>query len=321
MKALIKIINTHFWKSILGPFFAFGFPIIFIAILGTLLGYAGMFGGLIIISSMSVSLTSMPQAIFEFKNSTLLKRIGVTPIKPWMFLLTATIYYTIIMIIATFFAMACGILIFIGNMDVGKQITKIFVPPGASIDAIAPLVSYSFKTLLSSINWGTFTFSLLLNILVGTSLGLFLVAISKSIMTLEGISVPVLIISEFLAAQALPLDMVRDIDAIWYLGYITPFKSTTALMFQSLNPSVIGVSGLLNATASFPNGYYEMIVTDTPFNFFDLNSIYYVANSSSLDRMEVFSYPERILNLILPFIWIIFFSGLTIKFFKWSTRG
>jgi len=31
---------------------------------------------------MAIALTSMPQAIYEFKRSSLLKRIGATPIKP-----------------------------------------------------------------------------------------------------------------------------------------------------------------------------------------------------------------------------------------------
>lgn len=80
-RALFYLINTTYWNGIFGPFFSFVFPIIFITILGNMLGYDQILGGSLIVPSMSVAMCSMPQAIFEFKKSSLLKRIGVTPIK------------------------------------------------------------------------------------------------------------------------------------------------------------------------------------------------------------------------------------------------
>ena len=309
MKALIKIINLHFWKSIIGPFFAFVFPIIFIAILGTMLGYYSMFGGLLAISSMAVSLTSMPQAIFEFKRSSLLKRIGVTPIKPWMFLVITTIFYFIVMILGTIFSIVIGIAIFSGNMDVGKQISEIY--PGAS--GQHPLFAYSLKDLLSNINWGGFFWGLILNILIGVSLGMFLVSFSKTTVMIQGLGIPILILSQFLSAQVLPLYMVRDIDAIWYLGYISPFKSSTALMLQSWNPSL--------STEIFDVDKYIQQING-PFNVFDMNAEYkMMSKEGEVSSIVVFSVAERYLNMFMPFLWIGLFGGMSLKFFKWSTRG
>lgn len=315
MKALIKIINLYFWKSIIGPFFAFGFPIIFIAILGMLLGFNTMFGGLLMISSMSVSLTSMPQAIFEFKRSSLLKRIGVTPIKPWMFILVAAIYYLVVMLLGTFFSIVMGIAIFSSNMDVGKEILSTTPPfiPGYNNANNGPLVSFTLNQLLNSINWGGFIWSLLLNIMIGLSIGMLLVSLSKSTIMIQGIGIPILILSQFLSAQVLPPYMVREIDAIWYLGYISPFKSTTILMFQSWNPSVIGIEWIESAK------HYQQVIDGT-INIFDMNAIYKLMTPDG-KIMELVSKPERYINMFLPFLWIGLFSGLSIKFFKWSTRG
>lgn len=338
MKALIKIINLHFWKSIIGPFFAFGFPVIFIAILGTMLGFAGMFGGLLAISSMSVALTSMPQAIFEFKRSSLLKRIGVTPIKPWMFLVVSSLFYMLVMLVGTLFSVGVGIGIFSGNMSVGKEIVSNFQGAFPALDgstqgnvAPGPLLSYSLKTLLDNVNWGGFFFSLILSILVGTAAGMFLVSVCKSIIMIQGIGIPLLILSQFLSAQVLPMHMVRGVDAIWYLGYISPFKSTTSLMLQSWNPSIL--------TTNSPNGQWVMdvqqvhdpdkVVSATgwyytqkveSFNIFNMNSEYTIMLKSG-EPKKAFSKAERILNMILPFVWIAGFSLLSLKFFKWSTRG
>lgn len=320
MKPLIKIINLYFWKSIIGPFFAFAFPIIFIAILGMMLGYSSMFGGLLMISSMSISLTSMPQAIFEFKRSSLLKRIGVTPIKPWMFVVIAGVFYLLVMIVGTFFSIIMGIAIFSGNMNEGKEIissTPPYLPGFNPMHPVAPLYSYSLWQLLTGINWGGFIWSLLLNILIGLSIGMFLVSVSKSTIMIQGIGIPVLILSQFLSAQVLPPYMVREIDAIWYLGYISPFKSTTILMFQSWNPSITGVEWV--ETLNGGTGAYQQVITGT-INIFDMDANYKTMTSDG-KILDLVSKPERYINMFLPFIWVGLFSGLSIKYFKWSTRG
>lgn len=315
MKALLKIINLHFWKSIIGPFFAFGFPIIFIAILGMMLGYYSMFGGMLAISAMAVSLTSMPQAIYEFKRSSLLKRIGVTPIKPYMFIIAAICYYIVVMIIGTFFSIIIGIAIFSGNMNNGKEImSSVMWIDGKNY----PLYSVSLGIMLSNVNWGGFIWGMLLNILVGASLGMLLVSICKSTMLIQGIGIPILILSQFLTAQVLPVDMVRKVDALWYLGYISPFKSTTSLLIQSWN-------GCVDDPAQWTISIVKEkeVIQQTmsgSFNVFDMDANYQVVDSKSSKMIDVFSKPERILNMILPFAWIGLFFGLSVKFFKWSNR-
>lgn len=319
IKALVKIINLHFWKSIFGPFFAFGFPIIFVGILGSLLGFDVMFGGLLLISSTAVALTSMPQAIFEFKKSALLKRIGVTPIKPWMFIAIAGAFYALVMVVGTLFTMVMGIAIFSKYMDVGREVTD-------------KLTSFTLSNMLAHIQWGGVIYALLLNIVVGTSLGLMIVSLTKSTIAIQGVGIPILIISQFLTAQVLPLYMVHGNDSVadpmWYLGYISPFKSTTALMLQSWNPLLVDdipkppvgpqVQTFLETFAAAGSKPHQLTISGG-FNVFDINAQYKVLDGDG-KMISIFTKPERILNLILPFVWTIIFSVVTIKKFKWSTR-
>ena len=56
-KPLFGLINESFWRGVFGPFFAFIFPIIFIAILGSVLGYSQLLGGALAIAPMSITTT------------------------------------------------------------------------------------------------------------------------------------------------------------------------------------------------------------------------------------------------------------------------
>lgn len=312
IKALIKMINLHFWKSIFGPFFAFVFPIIFVGILGSLLGYYAMFGGMLLIASTAVSLTAMPQAVFEFKKSTLLKRIGVTPIKPWMFILMTGLFYVVVMILGTIFTLIMGIAIFSGNLYEGKEISK-------------GVVSYTLSDMLAHVQWGGLIYGLLLNILVGTSIGLLIVSLTKSTLAIQGIGIPILILSQFLAGQVLPLNMIHGSSAtaspMWWLGYISPFKSTTALVLQSFNPSMNNLNEAFvttKAIGGLPNTNILLSI-NKGFNIFDINADY-TYGKSTINAVSIFTKPERVLNLILPFAWIGLFSFITVKKFKWSAR-
>lgn len=314
MRPLIKIINIHFWKSIVGPFFAFGFPVIFVAILGTLIGYQSMFAALISISSIAVALAAMPQAIFEFKQSTLLKRIGITPIKPWMFLCTSAGYYVMIMIIGTISTFCISLLIFVGNFNVGKEIAETTVPWSGGT-ATVPVIAFSISEILGNTNWGGFIWSIIMCIIVSTSLGMMIMSVSKNIMMISGLGIPILIISQFLAGQVLPISMLRPVDALWYMSYITPLKPAVSLLIQSsqgmfVTTPIFDAMGVPTAVNLIPT---ESI------NIFDINSEFHVMETSRFTD-PVFSVAENVLNLILPFVWTGLFIFISLKKFKWSTR-
>lgn len=308
MKSLLILINSHFWKSGFGPFFAFIFPIIFIAILGSLLGYQNIFGGALAISSMSVALTAMPQAIFEFKRSVLLKRIGVTPIKPWMFLVVAALFYFFIMFIATFWVIVIGIAIFSGNMNVGKEMA---VLPAIEGGDPTPVMSPTLLNYLQNVNWGGFVWGLIMNIMIGVSIGLLIVSTVKSTLAIQAIGLPVLIISQFLAAQVLPLYMINEIEAMKYLSFLTPFKYSTSLMLESW-------SGIIGKVPAQVDGkmLYSIIGEN---NIFDIYTPYMSFNKTGV-LTEFFQPYEKILNLVMPWAFTGLFCGICLKTFKWSTR-
>ena len=325
MLAIIKIINLHFWKSIFGPFFAFVFPIIFIAILGTMLGYDQVFAGSLAIPAMAVGLTAMPQAIFEFKKSVLLKRIGVTKIKPWMFLTAIGSFYVLIMFVATFFCVAVGIGIFAGYMNSGREIADNLVMNVNDSQIMYTLYAPTLKTVLDNVNWGGFVWGTIMNIITSVSIELLLVSVVKTSLGIQALGIPILIISQFLSAQVLPIGMVRSVDAMWGLSYITPFKYSTALMLESFNGTAIdnhgtvAVAGLTQGLTENVDKTIDLTIKIQSSNIFNINSNVYTYYKGP-DIINVYSKADKVVNLVLPFVWTALFGGLSVKFFKWGGR-
>lgn len=309
MKPIIYIINSHFWKSITGPFFAFAFPVIFIAILGTLLGFDQVLGGILSIPTVTVSLTILPVALFEFKSSSLLKRIGVTSIKPWMFMAAISSYYILVMILGTIFTLSMAMIIFSPYWNEGRLIEEVPIK----------IYSASFKDTLANVNWGGFIWSHIMNILVSTSLGLLVSSLCKSSLSIQGVSIPILILSEFLAAQVLPIAMVRNIDALYFVSYITPFKYSTGLIIESWNgdihlPEISNSLSILNETSQ------SLTMELTSQNIFNINQGFYAFYKNPASPMLIFNEADKVVNLIMPFVFTGLFAGVALKRFKWSTR-
>ncbi|MGL5732943.1 MAG: hypothetical protein ACRCXE_02655 [Metamycoplasmataceae bacterium] len=318
MVSVIKIINLYFWKSFFGPFFSFVFPLIFVALLGTLLGYDQLFGGAMAIASMSIALTAMPQAIFEFKRSALLKRIGVTPVKPWMFLVVAGIFYFLVMIISTFWTMGIGIALFSNFMDEGREVMPLLKLPGH--DKFLYLLSPTLGDTLRHVDWAGFFWGVIMNIIVGISLGFVLVSTSRSTLAIQGLGIPVLIISQFLSAQVLPLPMIVDVEFMKYMSYLSPFRYSTGLMIESFTSTID--FDLLQTQLDNIGVIQENIqaVIGSSSNIFDVSSPFEMLGYQTTDATVMFNKGDKIVNLIMPFAFTAVFAGIAVKTFKWSTR-
>ncbi|MDK2820011.1 MAG: ABC transporter permease [Mycoplasmataceae bacterium] len=306
MLAILKIINLHFWKSFFGPFFAFVFPLIFVALLGSLLGYDQLFGGSMAIASMSIALTAMPQAIFEFKRSALLKRIGVTPIKPWMFLAVSAGFYFVVMIVSSFWTLAVGIGIFSQYMNEGKEIMEANPAQGAFLSA-------SLGQTLANVNWAGFLWGLIMNIFVGISLGFVLVSTSKSTLAIQGLGIPILILCQFLSAQVLPLPMIINVEFMKWISYLSPFRYSTGLMIESF-------TGIMEQPVFGGPEVVTQIEIIGSANIFDINTPFEMIKYKGTTLVTMFDKTDKVLNLIMPIVFTGIFTGIAVKTFKWSAR-
>ncbi len=299
--SLFNLINHSFWRGIFGPFFAFFFPLIFIVILGSLLGYEQVLGGLLVVGPIGISVVTLPNSIFEFKKSSLLKRIGSTPIKPLFFMLTIGLFYLIVMIISLLWSFIFSLIMFSQYWEVGRVIS-------AATEAAPAVVAPSFSKVLSVVNWGGVIWGHMMSIMVGISLGMVLASFARSSMMVMSIGTIILILTLFTTAQVLPPSMIFNINYLWYGGYIiSPFKSPTSIILESWNGTAV------------VEGFKIEFLTANPF---DLNTPWmYFDMGIPPKEIQILTSEEKWLNMFLPFIWFITLISISMKKFKWSTRG
>lgn len=291
ISSLFKLVNSYYWKSVFGPITTFFMPAIYIVLIGFILGYENTMGGFLSVAATMVTLGSMPTALFEFKNSSLLKRIGATPIKPTTFLFTISSFYFLLIIAGTVFSLLFSIAVFSGYWSQGRLLS------GSGPTAIyAP----SLFAILSEVSWGQFIYGQLINVLVALVMGLAIVSISKAQSMVSGICMALLITTQFISGQILPIVSIRQIPAIWYLGYIlSPFKSGVTFVYESWNGSEIA-HNVIQAS-----------------NIFDSNPYTTLYNGGQL---TILSSDEKIVSHFIPYIWMFIFGAVALKKFKWSNR-
>ena len=308
MWTVFNLVNKYFWKGVIGPLFAFALPIIMLFFLGMTLGHEFYFPGGIAVSILTIGLVFMPQSIFEFKNSSLLKRIGTTPINPIKFLVVIILFNFIIMLVSIGLVFIFSFLVFQANLFESK-LNNIPAPSGEFY------VGASWLEMLKSVHWGSFIYSILLAITLTMVVGILLASIAKSTLFIQGIGITILMITFFVGPAVLPIGMTTQIEVIKYSSYILPFKYPISLMIESFN-GVVPSSGEI----------YMMNINDS--NIWDINSNYEVLNTFSglvgnelPSPLIIFKQYDKILNHVMPYFFVILFGFFAVGKFSWSTRS
>lgn len=298
--SLFKLINAQFIKS--GPeiFFVFGFGIIFIAFFGFITAaqtgyrseaFMGTLSGILLLQVIQGGMQSMPSAIMEFKTSVLLKRIGATPIKPWMFILSTATYYFILTIIQIAWLILWIMLMF--------SFTEFnhFLPNGTDIKISGWDMIFG---AYSQVEWGGYLFSLLYTTILSIFLGLFVASISKTSQTAQLIGMMFFFSNMFLAGLLFPISSINQIEALKVISYFTPYRYVSGLSATAwaasgniFTPNIVApLAGFPPAGASF-------------------------GDSSIYLRFGVY---DNYLNLLMPLLFIGLAVFASIKFFKWNVR-
>lgn len=330
--SLFKLTSEYFWKSWTGPFFAFIFPCICITLIGYLMSYAAVLGGAICLGSYVIAIYALPNSVYDFKKSSLLKRIGVTPLNPSWFIAIICLFYLIIMLISIIWCFLFSMMIFSPFWNKGPVARQEFESLPNWIDLRGIETQFmSLKDVLSSVEWGGYIFSFFLSVAVGTTMGMMIVSLSRTAMQLQSMSVLVIIISLLVGGQAIPMTIVRNITPIWYISYIIcPFKASLNMSTEAWNGPVsqgvgekflwlneYGIWRQLGETIHMQNFGNSTI--------WEFNKPYIQISTVLMPNVEpgevtILGKTEKIIDFILPFAWIGIFLGITKWKFRWSSR-
>ncbi|MGL5732971.1 MAG: hypothetical protein ACRCXE_02800, partial [Metamycoplasmataceae bacterium] len=204
MLTVFKLVNKYFWKGMIGPLFAFVVPIIMLFFLGQILGHEFYFPGGAAISILTIGLVFMPQSIFEFKNSTLLKRIGTTPINPAKFLVVIILFNLMLMVVSIILVFLCSFIIFAKNLNVSRMESQLEETPFAGA---------SWLQMLGGADWMSFIYATFLLLSLTMIIGILLASVARSTIFIQGVGITLLMIALFVGPAALPVGMSAQIPA------------------------------------------------------------------------------------------------------------
>lgn len=303
--AIFLLLNTHFWKSKIGPISSIVMPLLYMVIYAVIGTNTVFFSGLSSYLSFSIlplTIISMPLALVEFKSSIILRKISTSSITAFKFCLLMFGYYLIVTIIS--------------NLIV--------------ITLCATFLNKDAPEIFKTINWGQFIYSLLMVYISSLSVGLLLGVLIKKANQAQIFGFLILFISIILAGQLMPLSVLGSVDAIKYISLFSPISYSMSLMNNVLVGDSNEIIGLI-ATAN--NGSFASVVescikgqsifdVQNPFIIFD----YDFSNINGEQEFYVNGYTkiylewQKILNLIMPYVICISFITISVKKFNWTSR-
>ena len=306
MRSVLILINKYFWKGLTGPLFAFLVPIILVLFIGRIMGPAFIIPGAFMIPLLSILLIFMPQSIFEFRNSSLLKRIGTTPVKPWKFLLGISIFNIAITIAALILIFVFCFIVFLDQYD-----TKEYVL------GIKTYYELGFLDLIKYADWGSYIYFNIQIILMSILIGLLISSIARSTLFIQCVGISLMLLSLFVGPCILPISLVGSVEVVKYLGYLIPLKYPISASIEA-----------------FTSGYLNSIVNINSSNVWDVDSVYQVFNlmfirdignlqniSSDSIVITIFDKVDKILNLCIPWLFMFIFAYFVSAMFRWNNRG
>ena len=244
---LLKFINKTYWKTIVLPVMSFIFPIFYVAIIGGVWSLFSQLTPSIILPAawsigiITTTLLCIPQMIFDLQSSVLIKRLGVSKYKPWMFYLLLIAFFIVINFFSYLFLIATSYLVLMNN--------ALFV-----------------TDLLVNANYWEVLYSLFISFIMGLSIGLFLVNVCKTTVQIQIIGSIILIISVGVSGMLVPIAFLYNINYLYrIITLISPFTYTNSLLTESwfhyhvffnvlhssiFSPGTPYVSGVLNSVGT-----------------------------------------------------------------------
>ncbi len=225
--AVVTLINKFFWKSKTGPLTMLLLPLCFMIMYrlfsdGDNVFFANALPGFISLTTLPITLITLPQMLVEIKQSIILRRISTSEITAIKYNLLVASWFFVLCIFSTFIIF----ILFLAFLNSG-------------IDK------------LSFINWGDLIFSLIMFYISAISVGILISSLAKKSSSAQLIGLGVMLFTLVLAGQFVPLVVIGKVDSIKFISLASPINYSTGLLNNVLtNPGKIGIPTSLNTSGS-----------------------------------------------------------------------
>lgn len=252
------------WLRSPGPFFSFIFPLVLLLILGIVFPSPVnvLLPGIIASGATALGASSMAISVVSFRNSVILKRIAITPLRKSDFIIGVVIFYVMVAICMVFFITGVAVALY-GDFDkthTREWIQNTLIPTikqnksagadtndlcdAGTTDKCLPINIQKFY--INAVDWPAYILGSFVNIVFAISIGAFVIGLAKN--TEKAIILGILFIlpGSLLTGRFAPVSTIDSVNVIAIISRILPLRYSSNLM---INPCTY----LLQATNNVAN--------------------------------------------------------------------
>ncbi len=237
LSAMYELTMVSFMQNKGAIFFTLFFPVLLLGIFGAVfnnMGSGAMPKGILnsTIAGISVAaitgngLNGLSVRLAQWKQSTIIKRIGATPLKKWEFLVAALFFYINIMMFQAIWIVIWSFIFFHSQIGLsGEHSTIITQKAGKAVTITKIIQLHPFFIIVG----------LLLTMLFSVSLGVLLASFLNDVNTISSIAIMIFLPAAFLSGQYIPLSTIDagpPNSALSIISKIWPQRYLVAWMYH-----------------------------------------------------------------------------------------
>ncbi len=287
MIALMKLYFASWWRSFMGPIFVLVFPPLILFMLGQITPFSWIAPTYILYCALSLGVQSFAISLVQFKNSSLIKRIGQTPITRTQFVLSLFLFNFFLIILAGIFIIFIMYIYQEFNL-VQTTAWKNVITMENNVPTVTR-ISVDAKIIWEKVQWFWVIFIASIGMIYSIALGLFLAVIFKTVERTNGAGLLALFCLTFLGGVFFPIEMMQRAKLLEYWSLLTPMRYLAQSLQWAFNGS------------------------------FDFFKIFEVTKTVSKDIVtEVWSVAPIYVFLLLSLLYSAVLVGISIVKFKWE---
>lgn len=229
--SMFRLLFNYWKKSFHSIFFGFVFPIIMLTILVAVLNQKNaanqILPGLVMSASPVLGIVTLAMTYCDFKQSIIIKRIGATPLKSWIFIVSILLFHVILIFVGSFWILGIGAAFYHSQINFG------------------------------TINWGYVILSILLSSIMCSAIGIMVGIMAPDFKIANAISLLLYLPTSFLSGQYIPTVAIKNQSVLVIIAKILPFSYPVSIMNRGWNQ--YGPADTL-AQASLFNNYWIPVV-------------------------------------------------------------
>ncbi len=222
MIALVKLYFISWWRGFVGPFFAFAFPPLILLMLGQFTPFNLVAPTYILYCAVTLGVQSFSISLVQFKSSSLIKRIGQTPITRKQFILSLFLFNFFLILIASIFIVL--VMFLYQHFDLVKTSVSSKFTSIEEGKTITTTLNISTKILWEKVQWFWVFIISLIGSVLSVSLGLLLGTFCSTAEKANGLGLIIYFVFSFLGGIFFPLSMMKRAIPLEYASLGTPMR-------------------------------------------------------------------------------------------------